>query len=520
MTGSGGRGRNVTRARYGQLGLPGIDPEEDTVIGRGRERTKSGTRGPVIASAMIPTGSAAGLPPLEQYTFNGQQRGDTDQLRAKAATIREEGAAVTDAIRSLDEPSVTPTQVWVRRLAQTYRPLSTGQRGRPTINQIARYRNDKEFADDCIATFLACSESAMVQARGDTAGYDGASSKRTQQMARRAWAGMQQARLFMIRPETWASSHTAANEFVRGAIEKGLTWELGQPKTELEHEAEARVEDFYVNEGTSWAFPDPMPFSSCFFAYGTRLALTGGALSSRLRDPDLARRDVRLVGNLLVWEGDTPYAFAFLQIAEIDGDQNIGILMSYENGEWFQPASLDPWILNSIIRQINSHGATTQNYAPTLANKLDKRKQEKRARTPLPLPAPYYLISLKDELITPQQMAQHRVGGAGRLVEWSHRWDVRAHEAVRVQRGRGTLDAKERAKLVKRGYHVYEGESPLSAKDAERLTKRNIAPAQRIVDPETGITTWEWIAVLGYWVPACVKGPSDRPYVPGARIDT
>lgn len=377
-----------------------------------------------------------------------------------------------------------------------------------TFDKFEGKDGDKRFTEQCVKAFLAVSESILSQSRDGARGLDGISSEKATQQARRAWAGISRARLFMVKPDRWAALYQAADRFTEERA--GNEWEAYDPKKPVDEERTAKLLDFYASrEATTWAFPDPLPFDACFFCYGLSLKLGGTALASRTR---LAlgnlTQDVRLVGHLLFWEGDTPIAYQFMVIPDVDATGGgMAVAACYVDGEWFQPMSLDPWILGSIVAQVNEHKSIVQDYAPTLANRLDRKKASKNAKHFLPLPAPFYLVHLKDELITPQQQAQANALGPGKLTEWSHRWDVRGHECVRFAKGKLPIDPKAYAVLKKKGYRVYEGRS-LSAEDAQRLMKRG----------ERGPAPDEWVAVLSYWRDAFVKGPKDRPYVPGARI--
>lgn len=372
------------------------------------------------------------------------------------------------------------------------------------LRELRGYKSDREFADECVRAFLYCSDTCLSQARDGATGHDGISGDEAEQNARRAWAGMSRARLFMVKPDRWLALYEAADRYTTGMV--------GNPYRKDEEprdEEVANLLDFYTSEAACrWPFPDPLPFDACFFAYGLRLELSGEALGTRLRDPRLRDTHVRLLGNLLFVEGDTPYAYTFMMIEGLrDGDRNVGVLSCYRDNAWYQPASLDPWILNSLVHSVNEHKRIVQDYAPTLANRMDKKKAEKKLKHRLPLPAPYYLVNLEDELITPQRAGRAKLPGAGKLVEWSHRWDQRAHEAVRIARGSMPIDPDEAEKLRKRGYRLYEGRA-LSADDANRVVKRGMR----------GPAPDEWMAIKSYWVEACVKGPSDKPYVPGARV--
>jgi len=270
--------------------------------------------------------------------------------------------------------------------------------------------------------------------------------------------------------------------------------------------------------GVRWPFPEPLPFDSCFFSFGAQLNLSYSprALHARVQPSELSSMSVTklfLLGYLVAWEGEEPFVFTVVGF-EFHDDRNrdvavptpIGLIKTYENGEWLQPMSLDPWILSMLVKAINDHKQIMESHPASLFSRMARKRASKSAKQTLPLPAPYYLVNLKDEFIAAP--AKLKKTSSGRPVEWSHRWDVRGHECVRIERGQMPVDPKEVAKLKKRGYRIYEGMS-LIADDAARLLKRGVrAPAPQ-----------EWIAVLSYWRPSFVKGPEEKPYVPAARVE-
>jgi hypothetical protein len=280
-----------------------------------------------------------------------------------------------------------------------------------------------------------------------------------------------------------------------------------------------RLINVYEDQGLHWPFPDPLPFDSCFFSIGRRLnlSLTPSALQTRFRQDEFERMgapDIFLVGYLVAWEGDVPFAFTVMQFGQGDGLGGInepnksvmGMGVAYEGGEWLQPMSLDPWIVSMMVRAVNEHKQIIQDYAPSLANRMDRKKVSKRSKQLLPLPAPFYMVNLKDELIAAPVKKPTQL--PGRPVEWSHRWDVRGHECCRIERGELPIPEKLKASLKRREYRIHEGMA-VTSEDLGRLMKRGIrAPGPR-----------EWVAVLSFWRDAAIRGPKDRPYVPAARVD-
>ena len=375
------------------------------------------------------------------------------------------------------------------------------------------YKNDKEFVDDCVQAFLACSASALRQAREGATGFDGVSDEVATDNARRAWAAISRARLFCVRPERFLASNLVADRFTTEVLAK-QKWEAysGAPVSE---EDQHGLIEAYMEHGTTWPFPDPLPFDSMFICYGRRfnIAKSGLALEGRITNEMVElfdNPDILLFGHLLWWEGDRKYVFSC--IAPVPGPNSgvhvhpmtPGFISSYD-GEWAQPASLDPWILNMLVKSINDHKVINQSWTQTLSQRMDRKKKIGGQKTVLPLPEPFYLVPLKDELIEPPEYRSN--APVSKLVEWSHRWDVRGHEVVRVQRGKLPLSPEDTVKLKKREYKVYDGRVT-DADDQARLLKRGIR----------GPGLDEWIAVLSYWREAFVKGPEGKPYVPAARV--
>ena len=158
-----------------------------------------------------------------------------------------------------------------------------------------------------------------------------------------------------------------------------------------------------------------------------------------------------------------------------------------------------------LVGAINDHKHIVTSYGATLSSRMAKKAAEKRARRELPLPAPFYAVDLRDEFIAPPR---HKTNtSSGRPVEWSHRWDVRGHECVRVERGQLPVNPKEVEKLQKRGYRNYEGMT-LEAGDGARLLRA--ARAARFGDGLECLRTG-----------AIVREKEDLslPHAPAARVE-
>jgi len=366
------------------------------------------------------------------------------------------------------------------------------------------YKTEKAFVDDAVKAFLMGSESAFAQARDGGAGIDGISNETATDQARRIWSALQRARLFTVHPERWLDLYKRADRYTHDLA--GIEWTPYSPETPPDQASADKLTALYMEDGPKWPFPDRLPFDSVFFSYGCKHVLPEMYAELRLTRAGLAKLGnpkCRLLGQLLAWEGDTPFAWTVMGF-DMPTGAFAGWSATYRDGEWYQPATLDPWVLTMIVDQINQHKRIIQPYAPTFANRLDRKNLSKQAKQLLPLPAPFYMVGLKDELVTPPRRP---LGGAPRAPrEHSHRWDVRGHECVRIERGELPMCDKVRTQLRRRGYKIYEGMS-VAGDDAMRLLKRGVrAPGPR-----------EWVAVLSYWRDAHIKGDPRLPYVPAAR---
>ncbi len=390
------------------------------------------------------------------------------------------------------------------------------------------YKSDKDFVDDCVQAYLASCESTLESARNGARGLDGLRDDQATQYARAIYSALTRARLFCIRPERFIITHSIADRFTTERL-AGLDWKPYDGSPETERDTEALI-GAYAAHGPTWPFPELLPFDSMFLSYGRRLDLAANGVTIWGRiSPDMLQNftsydgdepSVYLYGHLIWIEGETHRVFCCMSV-ETHGPSPMspepkrfppGFIEVYGQGQdgreeqWMQPASLDPWILNMLVRDVNEHKSVSQAWTQTLAQRMDRKKLGKKLKTVLPLPEPFYLVPLKDELIEPPEYRSNAKVSA--MVEWSHRWDVRGHEMVRILRGNLPLSPEDAAKLRKRGYRLYLEGRITDPADEERVLKRGVR----------GPGVNEWIGILSSWRDAFVKGPADKPYVPGARV--
>ena len=154
-----------------------------------------------------------------------------------------------------------------------------------------------------------------------------------------------------------------------------------------------------------------------------------------------------------------------------------------------------------VIEWINDH----RRYIVDKKPKGYTKKMAKRGiKAP---PPPYYTVLMRDDFL-PESFKRTADRVIQKELDWQHRWGVRGHEMIRVRRGDLPIAPDERTKLESRGYKIYKGGVPEEAKeDFKRLLERNVPPVE----------SHEWLAILTTWRKPHVKGPEDKPYIPGMR---
>lgn len=121
------------------------------------------------------------------------------------------------------------------------------------------------------------------------------------------------------------------------------------------------------------------------------------------------------------------------------------------------------------------------------------------------VPAPYYVVRLKDEMV--EEIAKLEHGSRPRIL--GHRYDRRGHERCYVRRGPLPLDPDVFAKLQKTGYKIFTT-GDLDAETYRRLIRRGM----KAKDHD------EWLAILAKWSDDTICGDESLPDVPAVRVPT
>lgn len=244
-----------------------------------------------------------------------------------------------------------------------------------------------------------------------------------------------------------------------------------------------------IEEMKRTPFPERLPFESCLF------------LDS---DPSLARLmskgiDRAFLSGILI---STKISFFVNSIIE-PPYTDYRPIPTWLGSSWVNADHESPWVVDSLVRLVNEHRRIVELRPRGLSEKmLEKKLKKNGVRIPGPVPPPFYIVNLTAEYIKQNKKS---IFPPRRRV-WSHQWDVRGHEAVRVMRGPLPIDGKLERKLRRRRYKIFTvGEVD---PDAWRLL------GQRRIEPKKAT---EWMAILAWWRDSFVKGPKDKPYVPAAH---
>lgn len=259
-----------------------------------------------------------------------------------------------------------------------------------------------------------------------------------------------------------------------------------------------------------------MPFPQVLLTWDRPVGLTNGQTALWLvRQPQM-RQAVMEQNGAAAWYAmllnlETGFAVNLASLSVGPQIYNTMIPVYVHEGGWILPQTLMPWMVEEMQRTLMSKRTLmVEGTGRTLNEHLEHRLRRLARRRRLSFRPPrYYEIAMQDSL---RAAPQEREEGTGHTHHY--RYDVRAHEAIRIQRGPLPLDEKTRKMLLRprrkapEGYHIYENGAYLNPDDAERLSSKLLAPYRR---------GEEWIAILASQVKAHQRGPEDAPYIPAVR---
>ena len=252
------------------------------------------------------------------------------------------------------------------------------------------------------------------------------------------------------------------------------------------------------------------PFDVCWFGYGPGIRVPQKhiwTIGGDIADVVKPHQELNVIGDLVRYDGMV-HQFAFLVSGDFPNVEVEGMLhypvRTPEKG-WEQPWCLTAHTVPEILRQIDEVRTIVEETGRMgLASKF--KKMSKGLPIKKRTPPPYYKVSVNSKYIVRRDK-----GLPSREVDWSHRWDVESHYRHLIRRGPLPLDSEEHIKLV----------TPNSSGNAYEVWERGVPPgwvqevlAERLMPPKKPN---EWLAVMKIRIPATIKGPDDKPYIPASR---
>lgn len=328
------------------------------------------------------------------------------------------------------------------------------------------------------------------------------------QLHRRTWALLKRARIFDIPKLAWMLLYHMTDRYTDEVIGESSGWRpvgAEPPDDPVEQEAVGkRISAYYLSDEAQPGWPETHPFEAMFIGLGGGVMLTSLGMTIRNLPREI---DAAVLRGLLVDEANQRIVEILHMYVDGGTKEGIGVneMNAVDGYNSMELMTMTPSIFSVLIDYINEHRSIVIEKRPNMNDRYAFKRSAKRQRSKL-LPKPYYIVPLKTKVFD-ERLAKSFNRTVGRRVVPGHRFDVRAHERVRLQRGELPLDHKDEEKLRKRGYRIYKRPDSIQGEDARRLMERKV-PALR---------TGEWIAILVSWVDAYVKGPDDAPYVPAVR---
>lgn len=338
------------------------------------------------------------------------------------------------------------------------------------------------------------------------------------------------ARIFQFKQRDFGAVYHLADMHVTNAC--GYKWVPGDRKPNVPEEEARRVAEYTVEEGLKVPFPEKLPFSSCYLAWGT------GVVPSRVQcfqyglDPNnlnlimgtlidelgwaftivlkgkadtvgfAISHDQRILGGmraLVILERIGESVHAHEQHVHIDGTKGDHERML--NAGWVLPYSLAPWMIVYAIDSVDHNDSLIRVQPGLLKERMRFMQFSKRTKQRF-VPAPYYTV-----LIQPTTYDEIETRIKSRPKAWSHQWDVRGHYGHKVMRGTLPIDPKLIHQLHKRKYEIFHA---LNRPHGEALA---LLMRKRVMPPREG----EWLAYLKFHRDAFIKGPKDKPYIPSVH---
>ena len=370
---------------------------------------------------------------------------------------------------------------------------------------------DGNYADNAlkIHAFLTSQVKALAQSKRKY--QDDGRSVATDM--RQVWPRLMVARVFAV-PEVaylavrqWADRHTT--EVVAKVPWRG--WNTsGNPSADIPEDEIETWTRAMQEAGKAQPLPEHLPFNETLLVYGGGAPLSEADAMSLVGPEAEDYGQLRLIADLVCTDG-TVWQFCL----GIHHNGNIGFFaQGIRTAEgWTSGLSLAPWTIPGIIDLVNSFKKLVHEQPRSLGFRKKWEKYQKDAiklgRGLLhPIPPPFYKVELHQELVVDRLRERGKeMAYKHRTWQLQHRCDVRAHERIRIARGKLPIPPEVHTDLLERNYKVFT-HNAVDADTAKLMMERHERPKGHD----------EWLAVKTSWVKSHQRGPEDGPYIPALRV--
>lgn len=316
------------------------------------------------------------------------------------------------------------------------------------------------------------------------------------------WAKLRDARIFEIPVSLFTTLYHESDLFL--CKQAGVEWTWPGERDIPPDEIKLYTETFRaLLEG--WQIPEHMPFECIYFGIDHAVYLSPDQRSAMGVPKDTKR--CSWMGFLVASE----WVFTLIRTESQSGkDTGVYVNAEMKDGRWNPTVvTSTPFIVTWLIDWVNDHQTCVQEGTSSFSYRHDYKKISKRWQVKRPIPAPYYTVYIKDELIDQEAWLKKLRARQSVRPRKSpqHQYDVRGSWVCRFMRGPLPLDPKLEKRLRRDKRRRIFTHQRLDADTAQHMLKRGIAPKR--VD--------EWLSVLLYWRQDHKKGPMDGPYVPSIR---
>jgi len=329
---------------------------------------------------------------------------------------------------------------------------------------------------------------------------------------------IKECRIFEIPASLFTKLYKETDDFV--CQEAGIDIQKYLPEDENEGLLQFSKKDYkkftktYEDLLKFWYLPETLPFDCLYLGIEAPIQVTKAQFESYKHEGfDLSEEvfNINLLGYIV--NQHHVYTIFLMKYAPRPGDTNAGLgsycLAEKNSNGWNLTGTPTPFVVKWLIDWINDHQTCVKEGTKSFGYRREYKKIAKRFEIKKPIPAPYYTVYIKDELIDEEawmRKLRQKLSLKPRKSP-QHQYDVRGAWVCRYLRGPLPLDPRleKRLRRDKRRKLFIEEQPDIDT--VVHMAKRGIPPKRKD----------EWLAILLYWRSDHRRGPTDGPYIPSVR---